>query len=231
MRGIRSHPFMGRKVFPGIPQDQAVEKLWNAILTSVRADDQDPVEAWKIHKTSLKQKLDKLNDMQLQWIHIRNKLGTDLKIELPEDHIWLGGSDISEDGIEFIANMPTEEIFTSPARNGVNGRVVSSMPLNYNGSLIEDFSFTFKDGEIVDFSAKKGYDSLKHLIETDEGSRFLGEVALVPYDSPVSNLNILFYNTLFDENASCHLAIGKAYPVSLRRRIHDPGRAAGCRNQ
>lgn len=92
--------------------------------------------------------------MQLQWIHIRNKLGTDLKIELPEDHIWLGGSDISEDGIEFIANMPTEEIFTSPARNGVNGRVVSSMPLNYNGSLIEDFSFTFKDGEIVDFSAK-----------------------------------------------------------------------------
>jgi len=209
-------PSWAAKVFPGIPQDQAVEKLWNAILTSVRADDQDPVEAWKIHKTSLKQKLDKLNDMQLQWIHIRNKLGTDLKIELPEDHIWLGGSDISEDGIEFIANMPTEEIFTSPARNGVNGRVVSSMPLNYNGSLIEDFSFTFKDGEIVDFSAKKGYDSLKHLIETDEGSRFLGEVALVPYDSPVSNLNILFYNTLFDENASCHLAIGKAYPVSLR---------------
>lgn len=209
-------PSWAAKVFPGIPQDQAVEKLWNAILTSVRADDQDPVEAWKIHKTSLKQKLDKLNDMQLQWIHIRNKLGTDLKIELPEDNIWLGGSDISEDGIEFIANMPTEEIFTSPARNGVNGRVVSSMPLNYNGSLIEDFSFTFKDGEIVDFSAKKGYDSLKHLIETDEGSRFLGEVALVPYDSPVSNLNILFYNTLFDENASCHLAIGKAYPVSLR---------------
>lgn len=209
-------PSWAAKVFPGIPQDQAVEKLWNAILTSVRADGQDPVEAWKIHKTSLKQKLDKLNDMQLQWIHIRNKLGTDLKIELPEDHIWLGGSDISEDGIEFIANMPTEEIFTSPARNGVNGRVVSSMPLNYNGSLIEDFSFTFKDGEIVDFSAKKGYDSLKHLIETDEGSRFLGEVALVPYDSPVSNLNILFYNTLFDENASCHLAIGKAYPVSLR---------------
>lgn len=148
-------PSWAAKVFPGIPQDQAVEKLWNAILTSVRADDQDPVEAWKIHKTSLKQKLDKLNDMQLQWIHIRNKLGTDLKIELPEDHIWLGGSDISEDGIEFIANMPTEEIFTSPARNGVNGRVVSSMPLNYNGSLIEDFSFTFKDGEIVDFSAKR----------------------------------------------------------------------------
>ena len=122
---------------------------------------------------------------------------------------------ISEDGIEFIANMPTEEILLLPPEM-VNGRVVSSMPLNYNGSLIEDFSFTFKDGEIVDFSAKKGYDSLKHLIETDEGSRFLGEVALVPYDSPVSNLNILFYNTLFDENASCHLAIGKAYPVSLR---------------
>ena len=209
-------PSWARKVFPDVPEDQAVVKLWEAIIKSVRADAPDPVEEWDAHKTALRQNTDKLNEMQLQWIHIRNELGTDLKIELPQNHIWMGGSDISKNGVEFIANMPTEEIFTSPARKGVNGKVVSSMPLNYNGSLIEGFSLTFRDGEIVDFSAEKGYDSLRHIIETDEGSRYLGEIALVPYDSPISNLGILFYDTLFDENASCHLAIGKAYPVSIK---------------
>lgn len=209
-------PAWAQKVFPDIPVDKAVDKLWDAILKAVRADLPDPVEAWEQHKAALKQNLDKLNKMQLQWIHLRNKLGTDLKIELPSNHIWLGGSDLSTDGVEFIANMPTEEVFTSPARKGVNGRVVSSMPLNYNGNLIENFAFTFQEGEITDISAEKGYDSLKHLIDTDEGSRYLGEIALVPYNSPISNMEILFYNTLFDENASCHLAIGKAYPVCLQ---------------
>ena len=112
--------------------------------------------------------------------------------------------------------MPTEEIFTAPHRKGVNGRVVSSMPLNYNGNLIEGFSLTFRDGEVVDIQAEKGYETLKQLTDTDEGARCLGEIALVPYDSPISNMNILFYNTLFDENASCHLALGKAYPVCLK---------------
>jgi aminopeptidase len=139
-----------------------------------------------------------------------------LKIELPENHIWLGGSEYTPEGLEFIANMPTEEVFTLPKKTGVNGTVVSSIPLNYNGNLIEQFSLTFKDGKIVDFYAKKGYEILKKLIETDEGSCYLGEVALVPQDSPISQSKILYFNTLFDENASCHLAIGKAYPVCIK---------------
>ncbi|HHY81521.1 MAG TPA: aminopeptidase [Clostridiales bacterium] len=205
-----------KKVFPNHPVDEAVEKLWEAILKSVRADLPDPIEAWDRHKAVLKRNIDLLNKMQLQWIHFKNNLGTDLKIELPKNHIWMGGSDLSADGVEFIANMPTEEIFTAPSRKGVNGRVVSSMPLNYNGNLVEDFSLTFKDGEVVDIQAGKGYATLKQIIDTDEGSRYLGEIALVPYDSPISNMGILFYNTLFDENASCHLALGKAYPVCLQ---------------
>ncbi|MDA8227344.1 MAG: aminopeptidase, partial [Desulfitobacterium hafniense] len=140
----------------------------------------------------------------------------DLKVELPEGHIWLGGSEYTPEGVEFVANMPTEEVFTLPKKTGVNGKVFSSKPLNYNGNLIEQFSLTFKDGKIVEFDAKKGYETLKILIETDEGSHYLGEVALVPHDSPISNSKILYYNTLFDENASCHLAIGKAYPVCLK---------------
>ena len=160
--------------------------------------------------------MDFLNSNNFKYLQYKNSLGTDLKIELPENHLWLGGSDFTPDGIEFIANMPTEEVFTLPKKDGVNGIVVSSKPLNYNGNLIEKFSITFKQGKIVDFNAEVGYDILKSIIETDEGSHYLGEVALVPYDSPISNSNILFYNTLFDENASCHLAIGKAYPVCIK---------------
>ena len=182
----------------------------------MRADAADPVEAWNRHKATLKKNMDILNRMQLKWIHMRNSLGTDLRVELPENHIWLGGSDISADGVEFIANMPTEEIFSVPARGGVNGTAVSSIPLNYNGNLIEGFSFTFKNGRITGFRAEKGQESLKRLIDTDEGSHYLGEIALVPYHSPISERKILFYNTLFDENASCHMAIGKAYPVCLQ---------------
>jgi aminopeptidase len=160
--------------------------------------------------------MDLLNELNFKSLHYTNSLGTDLVIELPEGHLWLGGSDLTPDGHEFIANMPTEEVFTAPKRDGVNGRVVSSMPLNFNGSLIDGFELTFKDGKVVDYSAKVGYEQLKRLLETDEGASYLGEVALVQYDSPISNMGILFYNTLFDENASCHLALGKAYPVSIK---------------
>lgn len=205
-----------KKVFPGLAEDKAIIRLWEAIFKSVRVDMDNPVAAWSEHKTVLKKNMDYLNKNQLQYLHLKNSIGTDLKVMLPKNHIWLGGSEYSADGVEFIANMPTEEIFTVPARKGVDGIVVSSMPLNYNGNLIEDFSITFKDGQIIDFQAKNGYETLKQLVKTDEGSRYLGEIALVPYDSPISNMNILFYNTLFDENASCHLAIGKAYPVCLK---------------
>ena len=205
-----------KKVFPELSEDEAVEKLWNSIFKTVRVDTIDPVASWETHKSNLKKSMDFLNGNNFEYLQYKNALGTDLKIELPENHLWLGGSDYTPEGIEFIANMPTEEVFTLPKKAGVNGIVVSSKPLNYNGNLIEEFSLTFKDGKIVDFKAEKGCDILKSIIETDEGSHYLGEVALVPHDSPISNSNILFYNTLFDENASCHLAIGKAYPVCIK---------------
>ena len=200
------------KVFPGLSEDEAVDKLWQTIFMTVRVDTEDAVAAWNQHKAMLSGRMEFLNTNAFKYLIYKNSRGTDLKIELPENHFWSGGSDHTPEGQEFVANMPTEEVFTLPEKTGVNGTVVSSKPLNYNGTLIEDFSFTFKEGRIVDFTAKRGYEDLKSLIETDEGSHYLGEVALVPYDSPISRSNILFYNTLFDENASCHLAIGKAYP-------------------
>jgi aminopeptidase len=205
-----------KKVFPDVSEEVAVEKLWSAIFDAVRVNSGDPVAAWDEHKEALKTSLSFMNSKNFKYLSLKNPAGTDLKIELPENHLWLGGSDFSPEGVEFIANMPTEEIFTLPKKTGVNGTVVSSMPLNFNGNLIDNFSLTFKDGRIVDFTAENGYEFLKNLIETDEGSHYLGEVALVPYNSPISNTGILFYNTLFDENASCHLAIGKAYPVCIK---------------
>jgi len=206
-----------KKVFPHLSEENSIEKLWEVILKTVRVDTENPLASWNEHKTNLKKRMNSLNSLALKSLHYTNSLGTNLRIELPENHIWLGGSEFTPEGLEFIANMPTEEVFTLPNKTGVNGKAVSSMPLNYNGNLIDQFSLTFKDGMIVDYSAEKGYETLKTLIETDEGSHFLGEVALVPFDSPISNSNILFFNTLFDENASCHLAIGRAYPVCLKQ--------------
>lgn len=204
-----------KKVFPGLSKEDAVEKLWKTIFKTVRVDKEDPIAAWQEHKDNLKRRREFLNKNQFQSLHYKNSLGTDLKIELPEGHLWAGGSDNTPEGVEFIANIPTEEVYTLPKKTGVNGKVISSKPLNYNGNLIHPFTLIFEKGKVVDFNAKEGYETLKHLIETDPGSCYLGEVALVPYDSPISQSNILFYNTLFDENASCHLALGKAYPTCL----------------
>lgn len=205
-----------QKVFPGEAADAAARKLWQAIIKTVRVDRDDPVAAWEKHKQVLQRRREFLNKHQFKSLHYRNALGTDLTIALPDGHIWLGGSEFTPAGVEFVANMPTEEVFTLPQRTGVNGTVVSSKPLNYNGNLIENFSFTFRDGKVVDFRADKGAAVLEKLLQTDDGASHLGEVSLVPYDSPISQANILFYNTLFDENASCHLALGKAYPVCLQ---------------
>ncbi|WP_378954925.1 aminopeptidase [Pelosinus sp. sgz500959] len=205
-----------KKVFPHLSEDEAIKALWEAIFKTVRVEEEDPVAAWDQHKKNLKVSAEFLNNHQFKFLRYKNSLGTELEIELPADHIWLGGSEYTTEGIEFIANMPTEEVFTLPKKTGANGIVVSSMPLNYNGNLIENFSLTFKKGKVVEFTAEKGYEVLKKLIETDEGSAYLGEVALVPYDSPISNAKILYFNTLFDENASCHLAIGKAYPICIK---------------
>lgn len=205
-----------RKVFAGESEERAVKLLWDAILRTVRVDaDGDPVAAWKAHQARLKQSKDFLNECNFKCLRYKNSLGTDLTVELPDGHIWLSGAELTPDGREFIANMPTEEVFTMPKKTGVNGTVVSSKPLNYHGNLIEGFTLRFEQGKVVEYEAKKGREILQKLLEADENAVYLGEVALVPYDSPISNLNILFYNTLFDENASCHLALGKAYPTCI----------------
>ncbi len=203
------------KIFKDSTPEEAVEKLWNVIFKVVRLDKKDPIKAWDEHNSEIAEKLEFLNKNKFKKLHYTNSKGTNLTIELPEDHVWLGGSEKCNSGIDFNANMPTEEVFTLPKKNGVNGIVASSKPLSYGGNLINDFSLTFKDGKVVDFSAKEGYESLKNLLESDEGAKYLGEVALVPFDSPISNSNLIFYNTLFDENAACHLAFGKAYPTCL----------------
>ena len=203
------------KVFKDSNSKDAVDKLWEVIFDVVRLNNDDPIKAWDVHNKNIAKKLEFLNEYKLKKLHYKNSQGTDLTIELPEDHIWLGGAEKCSSGIEFNANMPTEEVFTLPKRNGVNGTVTSSKPLSYSGNLINNFSLTFEDGKVVDYKAEEGYDTLKDLLESDEGARYLGEVALVPYDSPISNSNIIFYNTLFDENAACHLAFGRSYPICL----------------
>ena len=204
------------KVFPDVPVEEAVAKLWQAIFKTVRIGaGVDTVAEWRRHIDFLQQAAAYLNEQKFVRLHYKNSLGTDLTVELPEGHIWAGGAEKSELGIEFAANMPTEEVYSLPRRDGVNGTVTAAKPLNYNGNLIEGFKLTFKDGKVVDYTAEKGGEILKGLLETDEGASYLGEVALVPFDSPISQSGILFYNTLFDENASCHLALGKAYPTCI----------------
>lgn len=204
-----------KKVFPNVEESEQINKLWDAIFSATRIDQEDPILAWKEHDENLQKRLELLNERNYKKLYYKGP-GTDLSIELPEDHIWLGGASKNDKDTYFFANIPTEEVFTLPFKTGINGVVSSTMPLNYAGTLIENFSLTFKDGKIIDFTADEGYETLKHLIETDEGSHYLGEVALVPHDSPISNLNTIFYNTLFDENASCHLAIGNAYTPCIK---------------
>lgn len=202
------------KVFPLLPKEERVDALWDAIFAATRVNAPDTVAAWKEHVAFLDSRANRLNDRKYKALHYR-ATGTDLTIELPEKHIWVSAGSYNEQGTLFIANMPTEEVFTAPKKDGVNGVVTATKPLSYAGNIIEGFSITFKEGKIVDFTAEKGYDALKQLIETDEGSHYLGEVALVPHHSPISESNTIFYNTLFDENASNHLAIGQGYAFCL----------------
>ena len=206
------------KLFPN--EDDNVNKLWNIIYKMCLVDKNDPIKEWdnKIKLNSKKSEF--MNNKQYKKLTFKNSLGTNLTIELPKDHIWAGGNTIIN-GTPTIANMPTEEIFTSPYKYGVNGIVYSSKPLVYNGSLIEDFYLEFKDGEVVNFDAKKGNDILRQIIETDENSKYLGEVALVDYDSPISKSNLVFYETLYDENAACHLALGSSYLECIKEPNFD----------
>ncbi|MGL5123161.1 MAG: aminopeptidase [Fusobacteriaceae bacterium] len=200
-----------KKVFPDVAEEKAVLNLWDSIFEVTRINTEDPIKSWKEHNLNLSKKQKFLNEKQFKFLYYKNSLGTDLTIELPKNHIWAGGGDKDEKGNIFVANIPTEEVFTLPKKTGVNGTVISSKPLVYNGNIIDNFKIKFKDGKIIEYYAEKGKEILKNLVETDEGSKYLGEVALVPFNSPISKSGIIFYNTLYDENASCHLAIGEAY--------------------
>ncbi|MBP3038526.1 aminopeptidase [Bacillaceae bacterium Marseille-Q3522] len=202
------------KVFPDSPKEEQVSLLWDAIFKATRVDTDDPIGAWKKHDQTLHEKVAYLNEKKYKKLHYLAP-GTDLTIELPENHLWIGAGSVNEHGAEFMANMPTEEVFTVPHKTGVNGHVSSTKPLSYGGNIIDNFTITFKDGRIVDVKAEEGEEILKKIVETDEGSHYLGEVALVPHQSPISQSEILFYNTLFDENASNHLAIGCAYAFCI----------------
>ena len=200
------------KVFP--KSENAKEELWGAILKTVRIDEgNDPVELWKEHIALLTKRKEKLNGYNFKYLKYKNSLGTDLTVELPEGHYWEAASEKAGTGQIFVPNLPTEELFTAPKYDGVNGIVYASKPLVLDGNVIENIRFVIKDGKIVEASADTACDVLKNAISVDEGASYLGEVALVPYDSPISNTGILFYNTLFDENAACHFAFGDSYPT------------------
>lgn len=207
-------PAWAAAVFPELSAEEAEEALWDRIFQVNRVYEPDPAAAWEAHLAELTRRMDYLNARQYRCLHYKGP-GTDLSIRLPGGHIWKAATSETPDGTVFLPNIPTEEIFTLPHKDGVNGTVASTLPLPYMGSVINGFSLTFKDGEITDFSAAEGYETLKTLIEMDEGARRLGEVALVPHRSAISDLGLTFYNTMFDENAACHLAIGNAYPFTL----------------
>ncbi|WP_221567406.1 aminopeptidase [Alkalihalobacillus sp. TS-13] len=202
------------KVYPDHGPEEAQDMLWKAVFDMTRVDCDDPIEQWQRHIGSLLSKVDELNTMRFQKLHLEAP-GTDLIVELPDRHLWVGGGATTQEGLFFTPNLPTEEVFTAPKRDGVNGTVRSTMPLVYGSTAIEDITLTFKDGKIIKMNASKGLETLKRLIDSDEGSHYLGEIALVPEDSPIAEENTIFYNTLFDENSSCHLAIGAAYPLCV----------------
>ena len=202
------------KVFPELSEEEQVWALWTAIFKAVRTDKQDPVQEWINHDKQLHAKVDYLNNKRYRKLHYKAP-GTDLIVELPEDHLWCGAGSVNEKGDNFMANMPTEEVFTVPLKTGVNGYISSTKPLSYGGNIIDNFKLTFKDGRVTEISAEQGEEVLQRLIDTDEGAKHLGEVALVPHASPISQSGLLFYNTLFDENASNHFALGSAYSFCI----------------
>jgi len=203
-----------QKVFSDVSPEEAVQKLWEAIFKAVRLDAADPVQAWKEHNDTLEAKAAKLNEYRFKKLHYTAP-GTDLTIELNDKHLWVAAGSVNAQGFPFMANMPTEEVFTVPERNGTNGYVSSTKPLSYGGNVINEFKVTFENGRIVKYEAKQGEDILGKLVDIDEGAKYLGEVALVPHRSPISESGILFYNTLFDENASNHLALGSGYAFNI----------------
>lgn len=211
---VPSKPW-AKSVFPDLDETTAVNMLWKKIFEATRVDHDEPITSWKIHDKNLKIYRDFLNEKQFDKLVLKGP-GTDLEVYLAEDHFWMGGSKNSQAGDSYVANIPTEEVFTTPHKLKVNGTLRATKHLSLNGKIVEDFEFVFKDGKVVDFKANKGYEVLNKLFANDEGARYLGEIALVQHDSPISNTGILFNNTLFDENASVHLAFGSAYGYAMK---------------
>jgi aminopeptidase len=207
-------PSWAAKIFPDLSAEHQMQKLWETIFMVTRTNQPAPIALWKEHIRQLKARSRWLSERRFMELHYRAP-GTDLTIGLPEGHHWQSGSIITKNGIEFTPNLPTEEVFTIPHKARVEGVVSSSKPLSYAGNLIEDFRLRFENGRVVEYSAGKGEETLRGLLETDEGSHRLGEVALVPHGSPISQSGVFFYNTLFDENAACHLALGRGVRTCL----------------
>lgn len=199
-----------KKVFPNVTTSKAMELLWDAILKTARVND-DPIQAWKDHNADLLKRCEYLNGLNLDYLHYESKNGTDFKVWMLDKCLWLGGGETSLKGIFFNPNIPSEECFTSPIRGKAEGKVVASLPLSYQGQMIENFDFVFKEGKVVECHAEKNEELLKKMISMDEGASYLGECALVPFESPINQTGVLFYNTLFDENAACHLALGRGF--------------------
>jgi aminopeptidase len=208
-------PAWAAAMFPDLPQDEALSRLWNAIFAASRADLADPVSAWKAHDANLHARCDQLNKKRYSALQFRGP-GTDLRVGLSDGHLWLGGGTTAGNGLYCIANMPTEEVFTTPHKDRVEGKVTSTKPLSHQGTMIEGISVQFKAGKIVEAHASRGEQVLQRMIDTDEGARRLGEVSLVPQSSPIAASGLLFLNTLFDENAACHIALGQAYSSCLK---------------
>ncbi|MBE5737008.1 MAG: aminopeptidase [Clostridiales bacterium] len=203
-----------KKVFPN--QSDPEQCLSEQIEKAMRLNTENPLLAWEEHIRVLEKRANFLNQQRFSYIHLKNAKGTDLMVGLCDGHIWTSARELAKDGVPFMANMPTEEIFTAPHRLRVDGVLKSAMPLCVNGQIIDDFYITFKKGKIVDYCANVGHGALKGLIETDKGTSRLGEIALIGKNSPIAKSNVLFYNTLFDENASCHLAIGQGYTTTVK---------------
>ena len=200
------------EVFPDLSPAEALYRLWVLILAVSRADGEDPESAWETHNASFEKTKRFLNDHRFSALRYEAANGTDLTVGLPEGHLWDGGAGRTQEGVTFFPNIPTEEVFTAPDRMRVDGVVYSAMPLVHGGQVVRDFWLRFEGGEVVDFGAEQGREVLRHILETDEGARRLGECALVSKNTPIRQSETLFYDTLYDENASCHLALGMGYP-------------------
>lgn len=206
-----------KKVFPNLTKAKAVESLWDAIFKTSKVDENDPLENWDKHNKFLSDKCDYLNSLHLTRLIYKSSNGTDFSVGLIDEGIFEGGCEKTKgSNIIFNPNIPSEEIFTSPKKGEAEGIVYSTKPLSYQGQLIEDFSIRFEKGKVVEVHAKKNEELLKEMVNLDEGASYLGEVALIPFDSPINNTGILFYNTLYDENASCHLALGRGFATCIR---------------